>query len=81
MICLIEQLNKKWHTIKKIIKIKIDHLNCTYLWTLWIKYKLLYSYANEITKGDELLVPQNYEVIPTKVNSVIDFVMQGNNIN
>ena len=49
--------------------------------TLWIKYKLLYSYASEITKGTELLIPHNYEVIPTIVTSVIDFVMQGNNIN
>ena len=43
-----------------------------------IDMQVFFRYANQITNGDEILVPHKYEVIPAKVSKVFNFIMQGN---
>ena len=41
---------------------------------------LTFRYAKQISSGDEILVTENYEMIPAKVISSSNFIMQGNHI-
>ena len=45
-----------------------------------IKYdcKLKFRYADQITIGDEVLVPQNYQLTTVKVIRISSLIMEGN---
>ena len=51
--------------------------NVFHIFILNITIKFSFRYADQITIDDEVLIPQNNEVTPTKVISVSSFAMQG----
>ena len=57
--------------------------NVRITWSFLIKLSNLnvqstFSFASQITNGDDILVPDSYNVIPAKVTEEFDVIMQGN---
>ena len=53
------------------------HNSILYILILNITVNCSFRYAGQITIDDEVLIPENNEVTPTKVISISNFTMQG----